>query len=299
MASISKNIILLDDGVTKLGGRNIGKYPLHHFIHHKSSAGEPGWPLKLISTGEDEWIDGAYRFRKNSSVFAIEFVTEGGFLFVQEGRSYNIVPGNVFFVHLGKDNEMSTGGIPYSRKRTMIVTGTSLRGILAALGLDRHDFIKPRDLKRTHELFSRAEEVFRAARPGFMREASAIVYETLLFLADGLKFSEFPETLQTGLAFLEENIDRRVSMKELCRHCSCSPMTLLRLFKRYLKSSPTEYFIGMKMELAKEMLTLTSKPVKEISRQLGYSSQLHFSSEFSKRVGLPPTKYRRTPKLIA
>lgn len=292
---ISKNIILMDDGITRLGGRNAGKYPVHHFVHNVAFANEPGWPLKLLAAGDDEWIRGCHRFRENSSVFSIEFVREGSFVFVQDGRRHLVRPGEVFLVHLGKDNEMYTEDAA-ALKKVMMAGGESLPSMLLSLGLDKLDVVRPENPERLLELFKRAEESLRRAGPGFMSETSRIVYETLLCLGVESNSKRLPDALKEALELLQANIGARISVDAICRHCGCSPMTLLRLFKRHLGSSPIEHFIGMKMALAREMLSASSQPVKEISRQLGYSSQLHFSAEFKRRNGLSPRNYRRKPK---
>ncbi len=288
---ISKNIILMDDGLTRLGGRNVGKYPIHHFVRNVAFGNDPGWPLKLIFIGDDEWVRGCYRFRENSHVFAVEFVRDGSFIFVQDGRRHLVKPGEVFLVHPGKNNEMYTEDT-IAFKKVMMAGGESLSSILLSLGLDKLDVVRPESPERLLELFEHAESSLKKAGPDFMSETSRIVYETLLCLGAKSNSKRLPDALKEALSFLQANINGRVSIESLCRHCGCSSMTLLRLFKRHLDSSPIEHFIGMKMALAREMLSASSQPVKEISRQLGYSSQLHFSAEFKKRNGLSPRNYR-------
>jgi len=293
--SIGKDVTLLDDRRSKLWGRNVGPYPLHSFRYLMGTGREAGWPLKLLAAGWDEWVAGCERHRRNSETFALEYVKEGVFVFVQDGRKRALGPGELFITRLGSDSSMKIEG-QRARKRTMIGGGSSLRGVLASLGLDKVDALTPSEPERLDALFEKAESCLRDKGSGFAREAASVFYETLLLLGEGLKSESLPEPLRKAIAVFEGSTGPRPSLEELSRLCSCSPATLQRLFKRHFGTSPMERCIAMKMEQAKEMLSVSNLPVKEVARQLGYANQLYFSSEFRKRVGASPSAYRLRPR---
>ncbi len=292
---IGKDVIMVDDGNSKLWGRNIGVYPLHHFLYQRGSGQELTWPLRLFATGWDDWIEGCERNRANSDTFSLEFVQEGAFVFVQNGKRHVVRPGELFITHIGKDSFMRTEGA-FARKRAMIGGGASLRGMLASLGLDKVDVLTPCDGERLNYLYDQAEDCFRKKDPGFARRASSAFYEALVLLGESLSAESVPEPLRKALAIFEGSVGSRPSLGELSKLCACSPATLQRLFKRRFGASPVEHLIKLRMEQAKEMLSISSLPVKEIARQLGYANQLYFSSEFKKRIGVSPSDYRLRPK---
>lgn len=290
----AKSLVLVDDGSTKLWGWNVGIYPWHRFLIREPGERERSpFPLRLVATGWDEWVEGCERRRSNSPVFAIEYVKEGRFEFVQNGRKRLVAPGGVFLSRLGCDTEMRTPD-KFARKRTMIAEGPCVEAILAGCGLAEADVVEGVDVKRLDSLFDRAEELFTKAPPGFMRQASTLVYETLLALGEGVEAGRgLPAPVRKALELFESRIWTRVSLDELEESCGCSAVTLQRLFRRHLGETPLEKFIGMKMKLAKDMLLLSSEPVKELARRLGYSNQLYFSTEFRKRTGVSPREWRR------
>lgn len=291
MAAI-KDVTLIDDGRSRLRGRNVGVYPLHRFAIRHPAEDSVKLPLALQITGWDEWVAGCERRRENSCLFAIEYVKEGRFEFVQEGRRRLVGPGGVFLVQRGLDSMMRT---PDARalKRTMIVEGPCLQAVLTAFGLASTDVVEGAPTEELDALFERAETLFREARPGFLRRASAAVYETLSLLAEAQGRRCLPAPVLKALEIFESSFGERLKLGELASRCSCSPVTLQRLFRRSLGVTPMESFIGMKMELAKGMLEISSDPVKEIARRLGYSNQLYFSTEFRRRVGVSPRDWRR------
>jgi AraC-like DNA-binding protein len=56
--------------------------------------------------------------------------------------------------------------------------------------------------------------------------------------------------------------------------------------------SPNQYHLEVKIEKAKELLTITDLSIKEIASDLGYDNQNYFSNLFSKRVGCSPSSFR-------
>lgn len=65
------------------------------------------------------------------------------------------------------------------------------------------------------------------------------------------------------------------------------------LFKRSTGQSFHQYVSRTRAEMAKQLLTETYQPLKQIAHRLGFSSTSSFSVAFSKEVGCSPGIYRR------
>lgn len=65
-----------------------------------------------------------------------------------------------------------------------------------------------------------------------------------------------------------------------------------RVFKQSTGLSPSHYFIRLRMEEAKRLLSETRDSVIQIGLAVGYSSPSHFSSVFRKHCGVAPSDYR-------
>jgi len=68
--------------------------------------------------------------------------------------------------------------------------------------------------------------------------------------------------------------------------------TFRKKFKKYYGLPPQQYIIHRTMGIAREMLKEESSPIHEISSQLGYCDEFHFSKQFAKVVGCSPSAYR-------
>lgn len=85
--------------------------------------------------------------------------------------------------------------------------------------------------------------------------------------------------------------DRNISVSSLAKACGVSEVYLRRLFIASFGVSPKEYIILKRIEYAKALLSSGHFSVSEIGAMCGYSEPCHFSREFSRRVGISPSKY--------
>lgn len=284
--------ILIDNRVTRLGGVDVGKYPMHHFLYDHAPPQEV-WPLRIDFTGTDEWVKGCYRFRENSEIFAIEFVREGHFQFVQDNAEFPAGPDTVFLVRPGCDVEMWCDTAAIARKRTISITGPLLSALLETLGLARTNLIQIRNPAELDGCFDEALRLLRERPDDFAPQCSLLLYRMLNQLAVDFRRENTPEPLSAILHYLDRNLCETATIEELLEEFHLSAATLHRLFRRHLGVSPIHYQLQRKMEAAKRLLTATEEPIKEIAYRLGYSNALYFSSEFHRFTGESPRNFRR------
>ena len=93
-------------------------------------------------------------------------------------------------------------------------------------------------------------------------------------------------------AYLAENIYNRVTLKELTEHFHFGKSYLCEQFKNDKGCSVMSYYLDLKLAEAKRLLREDSRPIHEISEQLGFESPEYFSRYFKKRVGHSPRNFR-------
>jgi len=87
--------------------------------------------------------------------------------------------------------------------------------------------------------------------------------------------------------------DSSVTVEGLAAECGISSVYFRRIFLNKFGISPKEYLIKRRIEYAKALLSSRSFTVGEVALQCGYAEPCHFSREFSRLVGVSPTKYAR------
>src|SRR5438105_2239809 len=93
--------------------------------------------------------------------------------------------------------------------------------------------------------------------------------------------------------FIEENLDRDLSLESMANEVAVSPLYLPRSFKAAVGQSPHQYVIRRRIERAKELLSSGDLPIVDVALAVGFSSQSHLSSWFLRLVGVSPASYRR------
>jgi len=93
--------------------------------------------------------------------------------------------------------------------------------------------------------------------------------------------------------FIEENLQRNLSLEELASQVSYSRGHFLKMFRMATGTSPHQYLVQRRVERAKALLDAGKLPLAEIAMTCGFSSQSHFSAEFRRRVGVSPARFRR------
>ena len=72
-----------------------------------------------------------------------------------------------------------------------------------------------------------------------------------------------------------------------------SPWHTLRFFRAAFGETPKEFQTRLRLERAKQLLTVTSRSVTEICFDVGFSSLGSFSTLFRQHVGQSPKAFRR------
>ena len=87
---------------------------------------------------------------------------------------------------------------------------------------------------------------------------------------------------------LEEPLPIEMVSKEVC----LSVRQIERIFKRYLSTSPQEFYRSKRLEQAKILLEDTNMSVTEIGHACGFTPSV-FARNFRKLYNITPTMYRK------
>lgn len=96
------------------------------------------------------------------------------------------------------------------------------------------------------------------------------------------------------LGLIEENIEKPLSIQELCRRLSIPQRTLNRYCHRLFGQSPKEIYQGAKLTRAKSLLTNTRFPIREVAQLCGFRRAAHFTAVFKSEFGRTPGEHRRS-----
>ncbi len=99
--------------------------------------------------------------------------------------------------------------------------------------------------------------------------------------------------LRKVIGVMNECLAEEFSLAALAQVVELSEYHFSRMFKRATGLSPSQYFIGLRMARARQLLLETPRSIIDIGLEVGYSSPSHFSQVFRREVGVTPSIYRQ------
>jgi len=82
-------------------------------------------------------------------------------------------------------------------------------------------------------------------------------------------------------------------LDEIATHVALSVRQVERLFQRHLGTSPSAFYLGLRLAQARTLLRESSQSVRAIAAEFGFKSTSHFSSAYRRAFAHRPTDERR------
>ncbi len=166
-----------------------------------------------------------------------------------------------------------------------------------AVDMELSPFVmKPKNIGKALDLFETADKYWTAKSDGFVFKCKSLLYELLYCLRSDIKSEYTPSIrevlIRPAVAYIHENYTAEViSIERLANICHISSAYFRKLFKSIHGCSPVEYINGLKLRRAEELIKSGMYSVREAAEESGYADPAHFSREFKKHFGVPPSKY--------
>ncbi len=109
------------------------------------------------------------------------------------------------------------------------------------------------------------------------------------------------ENLDLTLAteYIENHIEKKITVDELAQICHLSKYYFIRKFKNIYGETPHEFITRLKINHAKQILIQSSQNVSEVGLAVGYEDITTFIRAFKMLTGTTPNKYRKNMMVSA
>lgn len=92
---------------------------------------------------------------------------------------------------------------------------------------------------------------------------------------------------------IRDCMSEELRLEDLSLEADLSVWHFLRSFRQAFGETPHELLTRLRLQKAKDLLTVSTRPVTEICFDIGFNSLGTFSTLFSRETGLSPIEYRR------
>ncbi|HEX3028333.1 MAG TPA: AraC family transcriptional regulator, partial [Clostridia bacterium] len=103
---------------------------------------------------------------------------------------------------------------------------------------------------------------------------------------------------EKSIIYIEDNLNRNISLDELATHAFCSKYHFHRIFKAMTGKTVSDYIRQRKLKKASLLLLKTDKCIRTIAFECGFNFHESFTRVFKKTYGLSPEEYRSNKRIF-
>lgn len=125
-------------------------------------------------------------------------------------------------------------------------------------------------------------------------EASKKLVEAILEILKAKSGNDsYNSITRSIIKYLHDHVHTQIRLEEIGAALRFSPIYCESIFKANIGKSIIDYFIDMKIEIAKKRLIENILTLREISEKLGFGDYNYFARTFKKRTGTTPLEFRK------
>ncbi len=99
--------------------------------------------------------------------------------------------------------------------------------------------------------------------------------------------------LTVAIAFMENNLEKIVSIEEIADRCNLSHRQLERLWHQHFGMTPKRFYLELRLNEARRLLRESTQPIASIAYSCGFVSASHLGAAYRQVWGCTPGEERR------
>ncbi len=235
------------------------------------------------------------------SMYTFEYITKGRLLITQGKKTFTAGEGDILILNRTASHYYSTDPKALVGKYFIVCNGTYIDNLMEVFRAREGTLIHHADFSgEFHRLFSVAQNEPRQ----LSYHAAQLILRMLcamnpLMHADtaGAPSTAYPLHDQI-VNYIKSHISESLRLEQLTSRFSITPITLNRMFKENYGTTPKQFILAAKIDVARQLLTSTDLPVNRIAESLSFGHQNNFANAFSKITGQSPSEYRHSHPMV-
>ena len=244
----------------------------------------------------EDWAHGRHKFDQCK----FYFITEGKCTIEIEDKIYQGEAGDWFFIPAGAEHAYKNDRTKSFKKYWMHFDIYPNIELFNALSLPYVVKLENRNkVKRLFETFVKKKKSNDLADKLLIKSIliNLLVEYIKTAMPDGVSVqSRTDERLDRVLRYINENLDKELSLDILAKKYYSHPNHFIRAFRDKTGLTPARYVRQKRLEESKILLENTDLTIEEITEKFAFANPAHFSRIFKQYYNTPPAKYRESLK---
>lgn len=98
--------------------------------------------------------------------------------------------------------------------------------------------------------------------------------------------------LEESIQYIHSNYSNPIKVADIAEFVGINRSYLTNIFKEKLNTSPQEYLLDFRLNIACDLLRKTNLSITNVAKGVGYNDPFAFSKIFRKHKGMSPSQYR-------
>ena len=101
-----------------------------------------------------------------------------------------------------------------------------------------------------------------------------------------------PIKLREAILIMERNLEQPVPIRDIAKELNISQRQMERLFRSHTGVSPIRYYVDVRLDRARGLITQTELPIAEVAVACGFGTAVQFTRTYKRRFGIAPSRDR-------
>lgn len=235
--------------------------------------------------------------------YLLHFILSGKGTFSSAGRTWRLGPGSAFLIIPGVVSSYSSDTDAPWEYCWVGFDGKDAETILDSCGLSENSPIFcAADEKSSASmgscLLSLNDALQNDAANLWLHLSLLYRFFSMLSSCPGSLSRDPDSCLETALDYIRHNYAYDITIEDVARRAGVDRTWLYRLFRRQLNTSPQQYLIRYRLQMAKQLLSSSSLRISEIANSCGFADNASFCRHFRAQFSITPSQFRRSPGTV-
>ncbi len=248
--------------------------------------------LHIYSYAESEFQK-KKQFHLYSHGWVFQYIAEGRGTLISADEIYPLEPGCLFLQHPDEEYQIKISNKSDLKKLHLGLDNNIVAtSILTICELKEKVIFPESEAISFRKFFSQGKELIVENSTDVHQKLSLFAYQFFKEFRSKKTFPDSDSKYIQAINILRSNLRKKYTLDSLGQLFGTSSRSLYRLFQKNFHCSPHEYLIRLRMENAKQLLSVPSLSIYDIAGECGYSTPSQFACDFRSRFGMTPHQYR-------